>query len=99
MAKIYNLKKNIRDLAYLYEKKISEVEKLCGVSSGYFSRVNESNVTLGTLDALTDIFEVDIHSLVFADWSKNVSAKQDLELKAKALAELKKLGVKPQDLI
>lgn len=48
--------------------RVKDVERKCGVSQGYFSRVNnrgtERNIPIGVIATVSDIFNVSIDDLV-----------------------------------
>ena len=59
--------------------RVQDVERKCGVSQGYFSRVNnrgtERNIPIGVIATVSDIFNVSIDDLV----NKNLFYEQRMK--------------------
>ena len=88
---IKNLWNNIRYLIKAYNIRVGDLENTIGVSKGYLSRMNGSDLPISKVISLADFFEITLDELVRGDfrkaWLTGEIKRLQKELDALELAE------------
>lgn len=67
---IKNLWNNIRYLIKAYNIRVGDLENTIGVSKGYLSRMNGSDLPISKVISLADFFEITLDDLVHGNYHK-----------------------------